>query len=770
MYDFKTLSAYDFENLVRDLLQQRLGVALESFKPGKDGGIDLRRASADDGSLIVQCKHYAESGYRSLLTSLRNESKKVLCLQPDRYCVATSVPLSPANKQEICSLFAPYCRSEMDIYGLEDLNNLLGIFPSIERKHYKLWITSTVVMERIIHSEEYNQTVALVETIQHKARLYVQNNSFFDALDILKKYNYCIISGIPGIGKTFLAEILLLEHVRQGFEPVVVRSNVSEAWKMLKPGTKQVFYYDDFLGQVGWEDKLEKNEDQKILDFIRYVRNHQHASFILTTREYILQQARNTYEKLHADDFENAKCIIELNYYTRMIRANILFNHVYFSDLTEKHRRALAKKESLLRIIDHKNYSPRIVEWMTGFEIVSKCSAEEYPRTFLGTLDNPEKIWLHAFKKHISPVAQSILLVLFSFPTVVDMDDLSVAFDAFREQEMKKFSIVRSVNEFEIALDELEGSFVRYENNGKVIGIAFLNPSVRDFLQKFLASNSCLMTLLCESIVFYDQFRGVFSPKATKYQQYSVKMDIGGGLTDETITSAVIRTVSRVATRHEFHIKSDGTFAMSNLASTSPEENVIHALKMAAGLSHQQRNEIAEHVLIMTTNRIMEGVAGLERIPEIISLSAQIKEVSAMRYQLIEATRKRFEAIGNYNNLDEIVAFMDFLKSEPQASNQNLINRVAKELVQKSEEIFDGVIFDIVDENKLDELVEEIHALEESFVVSLDNILEKIEEQKDELSKNFQENSYDWYDGGDRKTGDNYRDEEIITMFCSMFE
>jgi len=42
MYDFRTLSPIDFELLVRDLLQAELGITMESFGPGKDGGIDFR--------------------------------------------------------------------------------------------------------------------------------------------------------------------------------------------------------------------------------------------------------------------------------------------------------------------------------------------------------------------------------------------------------------------------------------------------------------------------------------------------------------------------------------------------------------------------------------------------------------------------------------------------------------------------------------------------------------------------------------------------------
>lgn len=156
MYDFKSLSAYDFEILVRDLLQKHLKIFLESFKSGRDQGIDLRYAAAQNKSLMVQCKHYAETGYSGLLVALKKETAKVKRLDPARYCVATSVPLSPGNKEEIQRLFQPFCRTPQDIFGLQDINNLIGQFPDIERKHFKLWLTSTTLLERVLHSGLYN--------------------------------------------------------------------------------------------------------------------------------------------------------------------------------------------------------------------------------------------------------------------------------------------------------------------------------------------------------------------------------------------------------------------------------------------------------------------------------------------------------------------------------------------------------------------------------------------------------------------------------------
>jgi hypothetical protein len=91
-YDFKSLSGQDFEELIRDLLQAESKIALEAFRSGRDGGIDLRCALADDGATIIQCKHYVTSGFAKLLANLRDgELPKIRRLGPVRYVVATSV-------------------------------------------------------------------------------------------------------------------------------------------------------------------------------------------------------------------------------------------------------------------------------------------------------------------------------------------------------------------------------------------------------------------------------------------------------------------------------------------------------------------------------------------------------------------------------------------------------------------------------------------------------------------------------------------------------
>ena len=149
IYDFKSLSSYDFELLIRDLLQKELNQNLEAFKPGRDSGIDIRLSINKRNNIIIQCKHYANSKYSDLILALKNEKEKIETLKPDRYIIATSQGLTPLNKEEISKLFDPYLQDYSDIIDNDRINNLLKRYPDIEKDHYKLWMTSTEIMRLI---------------------------------------------------------------------------------------------------------------------------------------------------------------------------------------------------------------------------------------------------------------------------------------------------------------------------------------------------------------------------------------------------------------------------------------------------------------------------------------------------------------------------------------------------------------------------------------------------------------------------------------------
>lgn len=507
-YDFKLLSHYDFELLTRDLLQKERHITLESFKSGRDGGIDLRHSVYKNNTLIVQCKHYASSGYPALLRHLRNdECPKVEKLKPSTYVLVTSVGLSPLNKKEIIDVFTPHCETACEVYGREDLNNLLGKFPDIERQNFKLWLTSQAVLDRVFHSNVYSQSEIEVELIKMKLSSYVQNQSFFEGQEILNDLHYCIITGIPGIGKTTLAEILLIHYLDHGYQPIKITSDISEGFEMLNTAKKQIFYYDDFLGQTSLIDKLNKNEDQRLLRFIQAVNNSKNAKFILTTREYILNEAKNMYEKLEQSDFDLKKCVVDLASYTKFDRAKILFNHLYFSDLPRAYREAMLTDQNYMKIVDHRNYNPRIIEGMTDYLKKLEINSRSYVTSFIDNLDNPHNLWRHAFEHQLTNASRNLLLVMASMPDIVFIEDLNAAFISFHFSQAKKHNYSTDTKDFVNSLKGLEGNFIKIEQSDENTIVQFHNASIRDFLEGYITANLDIAQELLDSVLYFEQIK-----------------------------------------------------------------------------------------------------------------------------------------------------------------------------------------------------------------------------------------------------------------------
>jgi hypothetical protein len=513
-YDFHTLSSFDFELLVRDLLQAETGVRYESFKQGKDQGIDLRYSSGPGNVEIVQAKHYGVSGFKPLLRHLKvSEAAKVQKLSPRRYLIATSVPLSELQKDEIASVFRPYVSEKVSVMGKEDLNNLLGLHPNIEQQHFKLWLESRAILSSVLHAGTINATRYEVENIKRRVRLYVQGDSFNAAQTLLEKQRVCIISGVPGVGKTTLAEMLLLYYLSNGYTPYQITTHIREAFEVDDPDPEAriVYYYDDFLGQTNLMERFGKNEDASLLKFIEHVHHSPNRRFILTTREYLLRKATLAYEKMRTAELKVYKFVLDIGKYTRTDRARILYNHLYFSTLPASLVDELVASQAYLNIIDHPNFNPRLIGWMTRKGVESEVGKRKYSTEFCRAIANPTTVWESAYESHIGEMSRNVLLVLLSMGGLASLSDLEAGMIPYLLAKHESTTIPSDSMRTTIisCLKELDGTFtsswqVTYgENKSPVIG--FHNPSIKDFISLRLSIDLGEAITLLRAAHFVEQ-------------------------------------------------------------------------------------------------------------------------------------------------------------------------------------------------------------------------------------------------------------------------
>lgn len=480
-YDFHQLSPYDLEVLTRDLLQAHWGSDLESFKAGRDGGIDLRYAPGP-ARTIVQVKHYLRTGLAGLLRDLKKEAVKVRRLAPSRYVLVTSVPLTPLNKDTIIQTIGADLLRPADVVGPEDLNNLLNQHSDVEGRHYKLWLASRGVLDRVIHNAAVTRSEFKARQVYDQARRYVASEAYPQALKMLAEERVVIIAGPPGVGKTTLADLLLYAHLEQGYQAVLIQRDVEEGEKLFQPGLRQIFYFDDFMGATFAGERTSGGpgaSDRALLNFIATVRATPDARLVLTTREHVYAQALGRSERLRHAGLNELRVVLSMPSYNAMQRARILYNHLYFSDLPDAYRDELLRGEFYLKIVKHEKFNPRLIEWLSSYRRLKHVPVERYRNFIEDLLRDPSDIWRHAYEQEITDAGRSVLLAVRSLGGKCGVRLLEAAFGALHGYRAKRYNFLTQPDDFRSGMREVVNSFIKPWGTQ---GFDVIDPSVLDLL------------------------------------------------------------------------------------------------------------------------------------------------------------------------------------------------------------------------------------------------------------------------------------------------
>ena len=499
-FTFETLNDKDFEILSTDIISKVESVHVDRFKPGKDQGVDGRFFCGSD-EIIIQVKHFLASGFTKMLYScVHTEAPKVRLLSPKRYIFICSTPLSRLQKSKLKDAFSPFL-DEKDIYGQENLNDLLELNPEIIKKHYKLWLTSSSVLDKLINNATFNHSKFTLNDIQSFSKFYVKTQNHINAMKVLEDTHCLVVSGQPGVGKTTLAQHICFELVGKGYEFVEIEEDINEGFQAYEDGKKQVFYFDDFLGS-NYLDSVQRKESSSIVKFFTAIKNNDDKRFILTSRSSILNQTKNLTEVFTRSSFDRNEYELNINSLSKIDKANILYNRLYFSNMKTEYLDIIYQDKKYRNIIEHKNYNPRLIEFITNsqrYEIIKK---EDYWGFIIKNLDNPKNIWKFAFNSQLEEY-ERILVYIVAFHNNKDcLTEARLEIIVKRYFTDTQYHI--SDNTFEQAIKILSGSFLnRTVYSDEIVELSLFNPSIADYLFSNIKKNKHIYS----EIIYYSQTR-----------------------------------------------------------------------------------------------------------------------------------------------------------------------------------------------------------------------------------------------------------------------
>ncbi|OJW12777.1 restriction endonuclease [Mucilaginibacter sp. 44-25] len=522
-YNLTVINDDDFEKLAKDLLERELQISLQIFKTGKDGGIDLRYAMNVENEIIVQAKHFINSKYSDLKTQLVKEHKSMTLLtpQPQRYILITSLALSTKQTDEIVKLMSPYILTSQDVYGMGRIESMLTKFEDLETKHYKLWITSTNVLRNVLNNGIKGVSEFYEQKILRKVSLYVPTINYQDGVDKLNEHKFIVISGEPGIGKTTISYLLICGLLAKGFKLVFIDDKIPDAHNIIAddPELKQVIFFDDFFGSNIYEILNPRNSESALISLIERVRSLKNKYLILTSRTTILKQAEYNYDKFARSRLGAVSNYeVQIKAYSKFDKAKILYNHLYHSDLPGDQLKVFFAERNYMKIIEHDNYFPRLIEFITTSVNLEGYKGKKLVEFIFSKLDHPDQIWESVFEKQLQDTDRFLLTTLFSFGgSRIHTKVLENAFENRFKYEISNNGHKAGTNDFKTALKRLLDGLItgRAESEGTVY--SFINPSVNDFLIKYLNESPSQQKRILYSATYFEQLYSVFDEMNSSY-------------------------------------------------------------------------------------------------------------------------------------------------------------------------------------------------------------------------------------------------------------
>lgn len=488
MFNYYNLNDVEFESLCKDVVERMLSSKLRIFAKGRDGGIDLTDNTTNH-NIVVQVKHYIRSKFSDLRTTLRKEVNKVEELQPNQYYLCCGMELTDANVKEILSMFSNYMDSDDNIITLIEIDEFLQKTENsdIVRKHYKLWLYSSGILNQIYNQNIFIDCEVLLSDIDEESKYFVQTEIFNKCLGFLNKYRIIMLTGGPGVGKTMTSKMLALYYASQGYSVRYTTNGDITDIKRVLSTEKEIVLLDDCLGQHYFN--MKETQESELTSLVKYIKMHENKKLILNSRITILNEAKERFEPFNL--FFKEKKINELTINMDSInsveKAKIFYNHLICKHIPKEYYDNIKENKNYLKIVMHTNYTPRIIEHVTLNSNYLKISPDKFASYILENLDNPNDIWKNEYYQRIKKEDRAFLTTLYS------LTDTNIEYNVLKKCFEKRLSKMRdidyTINNFEMVLARLNQSIIKIIDNKNSMHIGVINPSVNDFLKGIFLNN-----------------------------------------------------------------------------------------------------------------------------------------------------------------------------------------------------------------------------------------------------------------------------------------
>ena len=521
------MTTSDFENFDIEIVKKKFeNKSLHGFKEGRDAGID----GIDDiksPTLIIQAKRWQVTKNKTTAVKhLKEEIDKIALTKEKygwvtdfKYVIVTSMGLSPANLKEIRDYADEIIPNAIPTDDYIIYSSTLTTLS--QQKEYRDVFMDYGLLEKDISIILKSDRLKSVEAESQEyfsdfdSKYFVETSFLGEAYHILQREHIVLIQGPAGIGKTTTCSMLgnlFLNNDDNVFDVIVRRvEEINEVLKLYHEvyrgsEDRNLFVvFDDFLGRNKFDVEERILQDiRKLYSASTYTNN---LFICLNSRTQIVQDAtsmNSEFQKLINEKFsEERNFIIDLSKYSDEERAHI-FRKVFKrkahylenddkKELVEKYNDLIGRDWT--RIVQHRNYFPRLVELIANN---FKDSNENFYDYVVYNLEHPNQLYNNLFNN----LKDEEKYLLFSL----------LRFDSFPIKEEWLINSLHALElnptfDFKKSLKKLDGSWVTFkkESFDDDSMVDFFNPSIIDFLNDKLKEYPKIIEKITKNSIYLHQ-------------------------------------------------------------------------------------------------------------------------------------------------------------------------------------------------------------------------------------------------------------------------
>lgn len=741
-YNLLNLSSREFENLCADILTKYINKECRTFADGRDGGIDIRPVNGDN-SIIGQCKRHKDPN--SAKNEIIKEVRKIYQKNVKKYYIFISCELTPNNLDDIYNTYKDYMKDQTHIFDGVRICSLLDTeeYKYILRKHFKLWACSERVLALLQNKAITHDTDTLINNIENHKEYYVETSDSIKVYKELLDKRIILIKGEPGVGKSTVSEITVMKMLANIENLSLIYSSYGSINKIkdklsLNYNEKELIYIDDFLGQIYFD--LQQDKIRNIIGFIDTIKRHKNKYLLLNTRITVLNEASKQYKSFSNSIDKIGIHQIELKNISRFEKAKILYNHFYFSDISDSEKKVILDNKNYFKIIDHKNYNPRLIEYIckkNNFKLVD-CTYLDF---ILNSLNNPKEIWSEPFKYKLKGIDKLFLYTLYGIND--DYVQCELHKQAFNKLEYLVEDRDRMIDNYDECYTRLIDSYITaaydYSDNRKLIKI--LNPSISDVIKEYFDkfNNADYKKHLIIFEQYLRAYESFFQTKKFKKLIESREIEKLHFNNSKKIYPIIEYFVIEKEPKIDLKKYYINIICYKNLGAEAYPygksiEYCFGKLTNKKFLDFYDINDINDDQFIEMINNVFY-ILNNEKIIEVINyLDFNRVKTMLQKSRCIEITVDKI-----YTSLDMFNIIYDICENKNSSENENLNNTLFNKLYQ--------IILEEIANNKISEIYERL-----GLVIDDDEILEvvcqydmdkEIEEFYKELQSDY--DNYDYY-------------------------